>query len=91
MDELDEIAEYIARDSRSAAASVVARIRDASQDLATFPRMGRRVPEWDSDELRERIVYSYRVIYRIMPTQIEILSVFHGARMLPRTIRTRNI
>ncbi|HWE96197.1 MAG TPA: type II toxin-antitoxin system RelE/ParE family toxin [Tepidisphaeraceae bacterium] len=53
MDELDEIAEYIARDSRSAAAAVVARVRDASQELATFPRMGRRVPEWDSDDLRE--------------------------------------
>src|SRR6476620_11161140 len=88
-EELDGIAAYIAKDSPSYAASVVQKILSVAEDLSKFPRMGPRVPEWDSDELRQRIVYRYRLIYRIRDERVEILAVIHGARLLPTSIRFR--
>jgi hypothetical protein len=40
------------------------------------------VPEFDDVNLRERFVYSYRVIYRIEANIVTIAAVVHGKRML---------
>jgi plasmid stabilization system protein ParE len=88
-EELEAIAQYIAHDSETYAAAVVTGIVDAADDLTKFPRMGRRVPEWDDDSIRERIVGSYRLIYRIHDERILIISVIHGARLLDDTISER--
>jgi len=44
---------------------------------------GRKVPEYESDEIREVIEKPYRIIYRIKPDQIDVLAVVHGAQLLP--------
>ena len=90
LDDLDDIAAYIAKDSPAAASKVVEKIRDASRDLAMFPLMGPRVREWDDDNYRQRIIYSYRLIYRVSTNRITILAVWHGARLLPNFLRRRN-
>ena len=61
----------------------------AAADLVRFPRMGRIAPEWNQENVRERIVYSYRLIYRIDAEHIVILAVIHGARLLPVEIQDR--
>ena len=40
------------------------------------------VPEVGRDEIREIIVQSYRIIYRVLPDEVEILTIHHGARLL---------
>jgi toxin ParE1/3/4 len=88
--DLEGIGNLIASNSPTYAAVVVNKLYDSTQDLALFPRMGRRVPEWDDDNYRERIVYSYRVIYRIVSDErIELLGFIHGARLLPDEVRER--
>lgn len=89
--DLDDIAAYIGENSPSYARAVVQRMIDASRDLKSFPLMGRSVPEWDKEEIRERIIHSYRLIYRVEPNRVSILSVFHGARLLPDDIQYRSI
>lgn len=44
LDDVEAIAEYIARDSSAYAAAVVHRIIEASRKLAAFPEIGRIVP-----------------------------------------------
>ncbi|MFP4174137.1 MAG: type II toxin-antitoxin system RelE/ParE family toxin, partial [Candidatus Hydrogenedentota bacterium] len=34
------------------------------RNIGEFPRMGRAVPEIGDENIRERFVYSYRLIYR---------------------------
>ncbi len=46
--------------------------------------MGRVVPAIDRDDIREIIVQSYRIIYRLLLDEVEILTVHHGARSLER-------
>lgn len=65
VEDLYSIADYIAKDSRIYAQSVVAKIFDVSRSLASPPLIGRIVPEIGVAEIRERFVYSYRLIYQI--------------------------
>ncbi len=50
--------------------------------ISTFPKIGRIVPESNNGNIRERFVYSYRVIYEIRNSHIEILAIIHGKRLL---------
>ena len=76
---LDAIYDYIAQDSPEYAKRVVDRLTRRSQQIAEFPLSGRRVPEYDIDQIREIIEGSYRIIYYIKPDQIGVLAVIHGS------------
>jgi len=52
------------------------------KSLSQFPESGRIVPEIDDPEIRERFVYSYRVIYRVETDRLLIVAVVHGRRLL---------
>ena len=45
--------------------------------------MGRIVPEYEQDDLKERIFQNYRIVYRVKPEAVEIVAIVHGARLLP--------
>ena len=76
---LDALYAYIARDSPEYAKRMVDRLTRRSQQIADFPFSGRRVPEYDIDQIREVIEGPYRIIYHIKPDQIDVLAVIHGA------------
>lgn len=78
---LQSIVDYIAKDSRIYAQSVVAKIFDVSRSLASHPLIGRVVPEIGLAEIRERFVYSYRLIY-LEDNSILIVAVIHGKRLI---------
>ena len=82
LDDVDSIADYIARDSPAYASAVVGKILDATRSLSGFPLSGRVVPEFGDETLREKIVYSYRVIYRVEAEIVIIASVVHGKQIL---------
>ena len=44
---------------------------------------GRMVPERESPEIREVIVRPYRVVYRLRPGRVEIVTVFRSSRQIP--------
>ena len=60
-----------------------------ASDLSRAGSLGRMVPEWGHENVRERIVYSYRLIYRLDERQVVILAVIHGARLLEAETRDR--
>jgi toxin ParE1/3/4 len=82
---LDEEAEYIARDNAAAAARVVTSIEESVRHLASHLAMGRpgRIPG-----TRELVVPNspYVVPYRVRGDAVEILRVFHGKRKWPRKL-----
>jgi toxin ParE1/3/4 len=71
-----------AADSPTYAGIVVKKVVTQTQTLANFPRAGRKVPEFDDDAIRELIVYSYRIIYRLQEEAVVIAAVIHGKRIL---------
>jgi toxin ParE1/3/4 len=50
--------------------------------LKIFPEVGRSVPNFNDDKLREIIFGNYRIIYEIKKTSIEILTIWHSKRLL---------
>jgi len=82
VEDLQDIVDYIARDSSFYADVVAERIVLAVERLASFPRSGRIVPEADDPRIREVIVQSYRVMYRVKQRMVQVLAVLHSARDL---------
>jgi toxin ParE1/3/4 len=80
--DLESIAEFIAADSPAYARVVVRNIVHKAKALSRFPRIGRMVPEFGDQEIREIVVYSYRVIYRIQTEELVIAAIVHGKRDL---------
>jgi toxin ParE1/3/4 len=83
-DDLREIQAYIAADSPRYAAIVVGRLVAAVRQLRAYPLSGRVVPELGRPTIREVIQGAYRIVYRVKPDAVEILTVVHGAREFPR-------
>lgn len=80
--DLDEITDYIARDSMQYAQAVLEKILETAKRIPEQPKMGRMVPELEDEVVRERFIYSYRLIYEIRGQQIIILALIHGPRLL---------
>ena len=73
----------VAKDAPMRAAASVQRLADRAAQLQTAPESGRRVPEYPEKPLRELLERPYRIIYRLTPTQIEIVTVYHYRQRLP--------
>ncbi len=80
--DLENIQDYIAKDSAEYADAMVERLVLSVDRLTSFPESGRQVPEAANPKVRELIVSSYRVIYRLKRGVVQILAVVHGARSL---------
>ena len=79
---LDAIHNHIALDSPVYAKRMVDHLTRRSIQIADFPLSGRRVPEYEIDQIREVIEGPYRIIYHIKPDQIDVLAVIHSAMNL---------
>ena len=84
-DDLRDIVRFIARDSRQRAEAFGFRLIRETDKLQNFPEIGRAVPEYRRPNVREIIVRSYRIIYRVDHDRkmVEISRVWHGARGKP--------
>ena len=80
--QLVEIEDYIAIDDPVAAERLVERIRDRVRRVARMPRSGRVVPELSRDDIREVLVGRYRIVYRLEPKALLVLTVFEGHHLL---------
>lgn len=80
LEDIESIAEYIARDSVDQAALFVSRIIEMTDYLQDFPLSGRMIPEINDEMCRELIYGAYRIMYRLHKQEIWITGVIHGAR-----------
>ncbi|AKV67878.1 Similar to Q10Z72_TRIEI GUN4-like [Microcystis aeruginosa PCC 9432] len=77
---LSSIYNYISQNSPQYAQRLVERLTRRSEQIANFPFSGRLVPEFETEQIREVIEGSYRIIYYIKPEQIDVIAVLHAAR-----------
>lgn len=83
LERLQEIEDYISRNSPETAVRFVAKLIERGDALARFSKSGRQVPELGSSDLREILEGHYRIVYRTHAHRIEILTVFEGHRQIP--------
>ncbi len=78
--DLENIVDFIAKDSNFYAASLARETYTAARSLQTFAERGRLVPEFHQNDIRELFIQKYRLIYQITEKTVNILAVIHGAR-----------
>jgi len=83
--DLRKIVRYISLDAPDRALQFGRFLISHTKSLAQFPGLGRVVPEFGDDSIREIIVRSYRVVYRVNHSQrlIEVIRFWHAARGFP--------
>ena len=77
---LEQLYAFTAAYSEVAARNLINRLVARADALGDFPDLGRVVPELENQDIRELNESPYRIIYRVLHSEVEILAVFHGAR-----------
>lgn len=81
--DLENIGEYIAKDSERYAQITVLRLFDSVDILEKNPRLGKVVQEFNDEKIREIIRIDYRIVYKIISEfRIDILTVHRCERLL---------
>ncbi len=85
LDDIDGICRYIARDSERYAKLFGERILAMAESIAERPLVGAMVPEYQRQDLRERLLQNYRIVYRVndQSNAVEVARFWHAARGKP--------
>ena len=86
VEDLQSIADFIARDSENYAKMFVNKIMNSLDQIIAFSMSGRIVSEFKQVDVREVILGSYRIIYRVKDNVAELLTIHHSAQLLPVSI-----
>jgi addiction module RelE/StbE family toxin len=85
LDDINNIAEFISRDSLKYANIQVQIFFDSVEILGAHPKSGRIVPEIKDPSIREIIVGFYRIIYQIQSKTLINIITFHHSKKLVRS------
>jgi toxin ParE1/3/4 len=77
---LDEVIAYIGQDSPANARRVLEAALGAAASLETLAERGRIVPELADSEIRELLVFKFRLLYRISANGVTIIAFLRGVR-----------
>jgi plasmid stabilization system protein ParE len=80
LEDIEQVAQFIARDSSDQAALFVGRLIEATDRLGSVPLSGRIIPEIGHPDCREIIYGAYRIMYRVQGEDVWVTGVVHGAR-----------
>ncbi len=81
--DLNDIGDYIAKDSVRYAELTVSKLFDSPNILVDYPLLGKIVPELSNPSIRELICGNYRIVYRVVNYErIDILTVHNCSRMV---------
>jgi len=83
LENIIEIENYISEDNPNKAVEFTDTLINQCDYLIDNPDMGRIVPELSDPNIRELIHKNYRIVYRHIDEEIQILTVFEGHRLLP--------
>ena len=81
-EDLRAIRAHIARDAPATATAYVRKLRESVERLRQFPFSGQVVPELGREEIREVLRGEYCLIYRVSDGRVDILTAYHGSRIL---------
>lgn len=76
---LREIDLYISEGSPFYSVVFIDRLIASVEKIGLFPRCGRIVPEFDSDDIREIFFHKYRIVYTIKENVVTVIAIVHGA------------
>lgn len=88
---LEEISDYIAKDSPLNADRFIREIVSKADLLINTPRIGNKPPELEGSEILQLLQGDYKILYKISDNIVNILAVIHGKRDFARLRSDLNI
>lgn len=86
LQDLNDIGDYIAKDSLRYAEITVLRLFESVDILESHPLSGVMTPEFENETIRQIIRGDYRIVYNIINEfRIDILTVHNCARLITNT------
>jgi len=87
IEELNQIGDFISKDSLRYAEITVMELFAATDILEEYPMTGSIVPMFQNENVRQLFKGNYRIIYLIIdPNSIDILTVHHGSRLISNIV-----
>lgn len=84
--DLNDIGDYIAKDSQRYAEITLIRLFESVDILENHPLSGKITPEFNNESIRQLIRGNYKIVYHIVnDSRIDIITVHHCARLLENT------
>jgi plasmid stabilization system protein ParE len=83
--QLEAIRDFLGRTSPGYAQALADRIVARTEALDGHPGIGAEVPEYEADDIREVFEHPYRILYRVVGQDVQVIGVIHSSRRLPRT------
>lgn len=80
--ELVEIGQYVAEYNPESAKRLTQKINQRVKRLARFPHMGRRVPEYGDNSIREVMEGQYRIVYYLEEEIVYIVTITRTSQIL---------
>ncbi|MEI6757306.1 MAG: type II toxin-antitoxin system RelE/ParE family toxin [Chlorobium sp.] len=82
--QIEEIVRFIAADKPAAARKWAEAVQQSVMKLEDFPYIGRIVPEFVDESVRELLYGEYRIIYKIDEklSRVVITSLYHARRLM---------
>jgi len=74
-DDLDDILSYLLKSSIQYAESFFQGINEAIENIAKFPKIGRKVPESKNPAYRELIIQKFRLIYKFLEQEFSSIKL----------------
>lgn len=77
--DLEQIADYIARDNPRRALTFIRELRGKCEGLTDHPDRFVLIPRYEQHGVRRRIHGNYVIFYRVEEHRVVILHILHGA------------
>ncbi len=90
VNDLQAISDFISKDSEYYARIVIAELIDAVEKLNDFSEIGRIVPEYQRQDIRELIHENHRLIHQVTDESIIILTVINTRQLLSNHYELNN-
>ena len=75
-EQLYNIKEYISLDNKKNAIIFLSKIKNKIEILATYPYLGKINTTFNLDNIRDFVIFGYKIIYKINKESILILSIY---------------
>lgn len=92
--DLEEIIDYIAQDSIKIAIKQLKKIKEAAQQLITFSKQGRIIPELSKQNIlkyHEIVISPWRLMYKIENNIVYVMAIIDGRRNIEDILLQRQL
>ncbi len=93
LNDLGQIGDYISKDAPETARKHVQKLIDRTKQAIQHPKLGRIVPEYQEEKLREFIEGNYRIVYEIdeKKSAIIVVTIFESHLLISDDLIARKV